>query len=170
MINVLYICGDLQDITLPIVITTMSCVRCCLISAGRLASSNHVTTHFHKIVRVVASRSLTTSTSLAKAPSETVPPNKNNGTTTSGSAGSGGDNGKKDALICPKCGDPCTHVETFVSSTRFVKCEKCHHFFVVLSEVDSKRSLKEALRPDMDSKHGFYRKPPPPPKKKSLNI
>lgn len=50
------------------------------------------------------------------------------------------------------------------ASTRFVKCEKCHHFFVVLSEIDSKRSLKEALRPE-DSKQGFYRKPPPPPKK-----
>ncbi|XP_014600321.1 PREDICTED: ATP-dependent Clp protease ATP-binding subunit clpX-like, mitochondrial isoform X3 [Polistes canadensis] len=143
----------------------MSCVRCCLISAGRLASSNHVSSHFHKIVRVVATRSLTTSTSLAKAPTESVPPSKSGGSTTSGASGSGGDNGKKDSLICPKCGDPCTHVETFVSSTRFVKCEKCHHFFVVLSEVDSKRTLKDALRPDTDSKHGFYRKPPPPPKK-----
>lgn len=72
--------------------------------------------------------------------------------------GSGG--GKnKNTLSCPKCGDPCTHVETFVSSTRFVKCEKCHHFFVVLSEVDSKK--KEGA----EAKSGFYRKPPPPPKK-----
>lgn len=55
----------------------------------------------------------------------------------------------------------------FLASTRFVKCEKCHHFFVVLSEIDSKRSLKEALRPE-DPKQGFYRKPPPPPKKVSL--
>lgn len=141
----------------------MSCVRCCLISAGRLASSNHVGIHFHKIVRVVATRSLITSANLAKAPTESVPPNKNNGGATSGGSSNGGNN-KKGSLICPKCGDPCTHVETFVSSTRFVKCEKCHHFFVVLSEVDSKRSLKEALRPE-DSKHGFYRKPPPPPKK-----
>lgn len=77
---------------------------------------------------------------------------------------SGGGGGKKNTLTCPKCGDPCTHVETFVSSTRFVKCEKCHHFFVVLSEIDTKRSLKEALRPE-DAKQGFYRKPPPPPKK-----
>ncbi|XP_060526020.1 ATP-dependent Clp protease ATP-binding subunit clpX-like, mitochondrial isoform X2 [Cylas formicarius] len=72
----------------------------------------------------------------------------------------GGGNGKnKNTLSCPKCGDPCTHVETFVSSTRFVKCEKCHHFFVVLSEVDSKK--KEGV----DAKNGHYRKPPPPPKK-----
>lgn len=75
-----------------------------------------------------------------------------------GTQGSGG--GKnKNTLSCPKCGDPCTHVETFVSSTRFVKCEKCHHFFVVLSEVDSKK--KESS----ENKHGLYKKPPPPPKK-----
>lgn len=73
--------------------------------------------------------------------------------------GSGGGGKNKNTLSCPKCGDPCTHVETFVSSTRFVKCEKCHHFFVVLSEVDSKK--KEGV----DAKNGQYRKPPPPPKK-----
>lgn len=79
-------------------------------------------------------------------------------TTTPPTGGSGG--GKnKNVLSCPKCGDPCTHVETFVSSTRFVKCEKCHHFFVVLSEVDSKK--KEGV----ENKTGFFRKPPPPPKK-----
>ncbi|XP_063697283.1 ATP-dependent Clp protease ATP-binding subunit clpX-like, mitochondrial isoform X2 [Culicoides brevitarsis] len=85
--------------------------------------------------------------------------------TTTGNEGgsgskSGGDGGKKgkNTLSCPKCGDPCTNVETFVSSTRFVKCEKCHHFFVVLSEVDSKKTVKE------DARQG-QRKPPPPPKK-----
>ncbi|PBC30445.1 ATP-dependent Clp protease ATP-binding subunit clpX-like, mitochondrial isoform X1 [Apis cerana] len=139
----------------------MSCVRCCVINAGRIASSNHVTNHVHKIVRVAVIRSLTIGNTLGKAPSEPTPPGKDNSSGVS-SVGNGG--GKKNTLTCPKCGDPCTHVETFVSSTRFVKCEKCHHFFVVLSEVDSKRSLKEALRPD-DTKQGFYRKPPPPPKK-----
>lgn len=84
------------------------------------------------------------------------PPTKDVG----GGTTTGGGNGKnKNTLSCPKCGDPCTHVETFVSSTRFVKCEKCHHFFVVLSEVDSKK--KEGV----DAKTGQYRKPPPPPKK-----
>ncbi|XP_043277143.1 ATP-dependent Clp protease ATP-binding subunit clpX-like, mitochondrial isoform X2 [Venturia canescens] len=143
----------------------MSCVRCCLVNAGRIASSNNVANHVHKIVRVVASRSIATSGPLGKAPSDTNPPGKDigaNSTTTQGNGGTGG--GKKNTLTCPKCGDPCTHVETFVSSTRFVKCEKCHHFFVVLSEIDSKKSLKEALRPE-DPKQGFYRKPPPPPKK-----
>lgn len=83
--------------------------------------------------------------------------------TTTSNGGNNGSDGKeppnkKNTLACPKCGDPCTHVETFVSSTRFVKCEKCHHFFVVLSEVDSKKTLKD------DPKTG-HRKPPPPPKK-----
>lgn len=72
---------------------------------------------------------------------------------------SGSDGGKeppnKNTLSCPKCGDPCTHV---VSSTRFVKCEKCHHFFVILSEVESKKPLKEH-----ETKN--HRKQPPPPKK-----
>ncbi|XP_022911418.2 ATP-dependent Clp protease ATP-binding subunit clpX-like, mitochondrial isoform X1 [Onthophagus taurus] len=98
-----------------------------------------------------------------REPSSTTTGNANaaspggGGTTTTTSGGGSGKN--KNTLSCPKCGDPCTHVETFVSSTRFVKCEKCHHFFVVLSEVDSKK--KEGV----DSKTGFCRKPPPPPKK-----
>lgn len=86
------------------------------------------------------------------------------GSSASSSGGSGKDGSgkeppnKKNVLSCPKCGDPCTHVETFVSSTRFVKCEKCHHFFVVLSEVDSKKTIK-------DTEAKGQRKPPPPPKK-----
>jgi len=100
------------------------------------------------------------------------------GTPTGGSSGSGdikksssgpsksSSKGGKDGgsqLRCPKCGDPCIHVETFLSSTRFVKCEKCHHFFVVLSEVDTKKSLKDAREPT--EKSGVLRRPPPPPKK-----
>jgi hypothetical protein len=42
-----------------------------------------------------------------------------------------------------------------------VKCEKCHHFFVVLSETDSKKSFKE----NREDKIGQKRKPPPPPRK-----
>ncbi|XP_041705723.1 ATP-dependent Clp protease ATP-binding subunit clpX-like, mitochondrial isoform X1 [Coregonus clupeaformis] len=82
----------------------------------------------------------------------------------SGSSGGSGKGGNQ--LHCPKCGDPCTHVETFVSSTRFVKCEKCHHFFVVLSETDSKKGLnKEPESPAEAVKMAFVQKPPPPPKK-----
>lgn len=144
----------------------MSRVRCCLISASRLAYTNHMTNHAHKIARISSVRNLTTSGSLGKAPTEPTPPSKDfgSGDTTGSSGNSSSGGGKKNTLTCPKCGDPCTHVETFVSSTRFVKCEKCHHFFVVLSEIDSKKSLKEALRPE-DGKQGFHRKPPPPPKK-----
>ena len=53
------------------------------------------------------------------------------------------------------------------ASTRFVKCEKCHHFFVVLSDVDSKKSLKDARSVNQHDHKGMHqqRKPPPPPKK-----
>ncbi|CAH1254176.1 CLPX [Branchiostoma lanceolatum] len=85
------------------------------------------------------------------------PTNGNN----KGSSGDKNGGDKKGQLCCPKCGDPCTHVETFVSSTRFVKCEKCHHFFVVLSEMDSKKSLKEQTA----ERQGKTKKPPPAPKK-----
>ncbi|XP_055327688.1 ATP-dependent Clp protease ATP-binding subunit clpX-like, mitochondrial [Paramacrobiotus metropolitanus] len=87
---------------------------------------------------------------------------KRSARSTSGAASSGsngGDNGDKDLLKCPKCGETCIHVETFVSSTRFVKCENCHHFFVVLSEMDTK-SFK-----DSGSERSAKRKPPPVPKK-----
>ncbi|XP_018429451.1 PREDICTED: ATP-dependent Clp protease ATP-binding subunit clpX-like, mitochondrial isoform X1 [Nanorana parkeri] len=84
------------------------------------------------------------------------------GKKSSGSSGKGGGN----QLRCPKCGDLCTHVETFVSSTRFVKCEKCHHFFVVLSEADSKKSINREPETAAEAvKLAFQQKPPPPPKK-----
>ncbi|XP_032379015.1 ATP-dependent Clp protease ATP-binding subunit clpX-like, mitochondrial isoform X2 [Etheostoma spectabile] len=81
-------------------------------------------------------------------------------------SGSGGSGKGGSQLRCPKCGDPCTHVETFVSSTRFVKCEKCHHFFVVLSETDSKKGLNKEPESAAEAvKLAFAQKPPPPPKK-----
>lgn len=76
--------------------------------------------------------------------------------------GSGDDGNNKEPpskpMSCPKCGDPCTHIGTFVSSSRFVKCVKCNHFFVVLSEVD--RKLKMPKGHSMND-----RSQPPPPKK-----
>uniref|UniRef100_A0A1B6E7Y1 ClpX-type ZB domain-containing protein n=1 Tax=Clastoptera arizonana TaxID=38151 RepID=A0A1B6E7Y1_9HEMI len=77
--------------------------------------------------------------------------------TTSGKGNDGGH------LTCPKCGDVSTQVETFVSSSRFVRCEKCQHFFMVLSELDQKRTLKHQA--GEEHKNGYVRKPPPPPKK-----
>ncbi|XP_058263598.1 ATP-dependent Clp protease ATP-binding subunit clpX-like, mitochondrial isoform X1 [Hemibagrus wyckioides] len=85
------------------------------------------------------------------------------------SVGSGGSGKGGSQLRCPRCGDTCTHVETFVSFTRFVKCEKCHHFFVVLSESDSKKGLHkeaESLKLEAEAvKLAFAQNPPPPPKK-----
>uniref|UniRef100_A0A8C1K3E7 Caseinolytic mitochondrial matrix peptidase chaperone subunit b n=1 Tax=Cyprinus carpio TaxID=7962 RepID=A0A8C1K3E7_CYPCA len=80
-------------------------------------------------------------------------------------SGSGGSGKGGSQLRCPKCGDPCTHVETLVSSTRFVKCEKCHHFFVVLSETDSKKGLNKEAESSEHIKFALAQKPPPPPKK-----
>lgn len=72
----------------------------------------------HKIVRVVATRSIVTSGSLGKSSTDnTIPPNKDATTRTpppAGTSGGGTGGGKKNTLTCPKCGDPCTHVETFV--------------------------------------------------------
>lgn len=75
--------------------------------------------------------------------------------TTSGADPPGG--GSDKFLSCPKCGSACTQVETFVSSTRFVKCAKCNYFFVVLSEVETKQRNKDEPK--------NQRKPPPPPQK-----
>ncbi|XP_050399871.1 ATP-dependent Clp protease ATP-binding subunit clpX-like, mitochondrial [Patella vulgata] len=71
--------------------------------------------------------------------------------------GNGGKKGSGNNLRCPTCGDPCAHVETFVSSTRFVRCEKCHHFFSVLSESDYRKTYKD--------KNSQDKRLPPPPKK-----
>jgi len=59
------------------------------------------------------------------------------------------------------------------ASTRFVKCDKCQHFFVVLSEFDGRKNLRETLRPEEGQNRQYQyananasqRKPPPPPKK-----
>ncbi|CDW58084.1 ATP dependent Clp protease ATP binding subunit [Trichuris trichiura] len=92
-------------------------------------------------------------------------PNSGNETQESGSdhggdgfspSGSGGDDGGSEKMRCPKCGEPCVHVETFVSSTRFVKCEKCLHFFVVLSESDTRKTMRDMAV--------TQRKPPPSPR------
>lgn len=82
--------------------------------------------------------------------------NKNNSTTSSGDK-NGGKKGNQ--WWCPKCGDPCTHVDTCVS-TRFVKCEKCNHFFVVIPDGENKKELKE------NEKANINQGPPPPPPKK----
>ncbi|XP_053676033.1 ATP-dependent Clp protease ATP-binding subunit clpX-like, mitochondrial [Anopheles nili] len=142
-------------------------------ATGRFSRNGHRSLH----ISAVCDKSSSKDGGSGTGSSNNNPPGGNGpsgtGTTASGggggsiSSGAGGKDGgsggkeppnKKNTLSCPKCGDPCTHVETFVSSTRFVKCEKCHHFFVVLSEVDSKKTIK-------DAEPKGARKPPPPPKK-----
>lgn len=76
---------------------------------------------------------------------------------------SGGGSGNDNQLSCPKCGSPCEHVATLISSTRFVKCEKCSHFFVVLNEQDQKNKQAKDTREVENGKN--QRKPPPYPKK-----
>nr|XP_021196889.2 ATP-dependent Clp protease ATP-binding subunit clpX-like, mitochondrial isoform X1 [Helicoverpa armigera] len=148
----------------------MSSVRLSFVSVGRIAvrrNSQISGVQQCRTLRRSCPRGFSTCSVMCKSPTEQPPgpphphpPKDAAGAagTTSGGKKSGSGSG---VLTCPKCGDPCTHVETFVSSTRFVKCDKCHHFFVVLSEVDTKKSIKD----NADNKSGFYRKPPPPPKK-----
>lgn len=79
---------------------------------------------------------------------------------------SGSSNGKEPpnkntTMTCPRCGDPCSHVGTFVSLSRFVKCVKCNHFFVVLN--DDKKMKNAPLKDGMNT--STDRRQPPPPKK-----
>ncbi|XP_050669569.1 ATP-dependent Clp protease ATP-binding subunit clpX-like, mitochondrial isoform X2 [Leptidea sinapis] len=142
----------------------MSSVRLSFISVGRIAvrRNSQLTSGGGgcRALRRPAPRSISTCAVLCKSPTD-QPPAAPHAKDNAGAGSSGGKKGGSGVLTCPKCGDPCTHVETFVSSTRFVKCDKCHHFFVVLSEVDTKKSIKD----NAENKSGFYRKPPPPPKK-----
>ncbi|XP_065095541.1 ATP-dependent Clp protease ATP-binding subunit clpX-like, mitochondrial [Ochlerotatus camptorhynchus] len=131
--------------------------QCC----SQAGSANHPKGHNHQHLRRFH---VSTACETSSKDGSNTPGSGSGGGSSASSSGGGKDgNGKeppnkKNVLSCPKCGDPCTHVETFVSSTRFVKCEKCHHFFVVLSEVDSKKTIK-------DTETKGQRKPPPPPKK-----
>lgn len=80
--------------------------------------------------------------------------------TTATSGGSEPPN-KNTTMTCPRCGDPCSHVGTFVSLSRFVKCVKCNHFFVVLN--DDKKVKNAPLKDSINS--NTDRRQPPPPKK-----
>lgn len=60
------------------------------------------------------------------------------------------------------------YITFFLASTRFVKCDKCARFFVILSENDySKSSTKENTSPHIQKpteKFNIQRNPPPPKK------
>lgn len=77
------------------------------------------------------------------------------------------DKGSGNQWSCPKCGNPCTTVEP---STRFVQCDKCNHFFLILSESDSKRYIHvkyndKASGNEADKQSKAVQAPPPPPRK-----
>ncbi|XP_068694156.1 ATP-dependent Clp protease ATP-binding subunit clpX-like, mitochondrial [Montipora foliosa] len=88
----------------------------------------------------------------------------------SASNGSKDKNGKGSAgnqWSCPKCGNPCTTVKP---TTRFVQCDKCDHFFLILSEADSaKRYIHvhyDKASSNEEEKQGkVLQCPPPPPRK-----
>lgn len=68
---------------------------------------------------------------------------------------------------CPKCGNPCTTVEP---TTRFVQCDKCHHFFLILSESDTAKryihvKYDKASGSEADKQNKALQSPPPPPRK-----
>ncbi|XP_065316275.1 ATP-dependent Clp protease ATP-binding subunit clpX-like, mitochondrial isoform X3 [Gordionus sp. m RMFG-2023] len=93
----------------------------------------------------------------------------------SGNGGSSYNNttGGPTKIRCPKCGMNCSNVDTLIFSTRFVKCEKCHHFFVVLTENETKKYYRnnssflgtQTAEKQMPYAQGPFSKPPPHPKK-----
>ncbi|XP_075245083.1 ATP-dependent clpX-like chaperone, mitochondrial isoform X3 [Convolutriloba macropyga] len=91
-------------------------------------------------------------------------------------SGGGSGGGGKSSHTCTHCGSNCSVVETFVSSTRFVKCDNCSYFFAVLSEEDKmkQQEIKNAsntvtgVNNNANTSQQQYKhteeSPPPPPK------
>jgi ATP-dependent Clp protease ATP-binding subunit ClpX len=76
-------------------------------------------------------------------------------------AGDKGGGDKRDGWVCPNCGELCSHVDLFIS-TRFVKCNKCNHFFAVIPDGETKLNTKESSN---EQRQQNDRRPPPPPRK-----
>ena len=51
---------------------------------------------------------------------------------------------------------------SYVVATRFVKCNKCNHFFAVIPDNETKLNVKDAGN---DARQQTERRPPPPPRK-----
>jgi ATP-dependent Clp protease ATP-binding subunit ClpX len=89
---------------------------------------------------------------------------------------SGSDGGER-TFNCPKCGALCTHIDGLESLSRFVKCDKCNHFFVIMTEerksqtyhisalLDNKQQHQHQHQHDQQNQTAAARLPPPPPKK-----
>ena len=56
----------------------------------------------------------------------------------------------------------CIVAHADVAATRFVKCNKCNHFFAVIPDSETKLNVKESGN---DSRQQTERHPPPPPRK-----
>lgn len=90
-----------------------------------------------------------------------------------GGSGKDGNGGKK-GPACPKCGAQCENATGFGSNTQFVKCVKCDHFYMILSDHDANKgrnskgypgSASEATESGRGGKPNPARKPIPVPKK-----
>lgn len=58
----------------------------------------------------------------------------------------------------------------FAASTRFVQCDKCNHFFLILSESDSAKryihvKYDKASSNEAEKQSKALQSPPPPPRK-----
>lgn len=58
----------------------------------------------------------------------------------------------------------------FSATTRFVQCDKCHHFFLILSESDTAKryihvKYDKASGSEADKQNKALQSPPPPPRK-----
>lgn len=78
------------------------------------------------------------------------------GSSIGGTGGSGSDT----TFLCPKCGEPCVSGSSVVGGTRFARCSKCNHFFVILQEGEQTKgpTTTEGIPPR------WFRKPPSPKK------
>lgn len=100
------------------------------------------------------------------------PSNTGSGSGAPTAGNNGGASGGKNSdsshfLTCPKCGNVCTRVDTATTNTRFVKCEKCNHFFIAYSEKKphiNKETQNRHLPADKFSVSPAS-KPLPPPRK-----
>lgn len=108
-------------------------------------------------------------TKMSSSNSPTNGSNQSGSVSSSGSNSGGSSFGGKRVFNCPKCGALCTHVDMAISLSRFVKCDKCNHFFVVMSE--DKRNIQNMMNERAQQKQQEQPKeqnqlrPPPPPKK-----
>lgn len=98
--------------------------------------------------------------------------NKGGSVGSSGSStGSNSGDDSSQSLTCPKCGNVCSRVDTATTNTRFVKCEKCHHFFIALSEKKSQSTKEQSTQHRHSIADKFNASPVttmkslPPPKK-----